>query len=153
MTCCWCQKRIPILRAVTDSKYCSDEHREYAKMNAFQGKKQRLWDLRRRHHRYIVDAGSLEVSWLDVNGKMKITRTRVLNISEDGIAFQLPEAIMPLLVRFRSERYKVQGIGAVKQCRRTGDKYVVGLEFTDGLRWQAPDGNVPEPIQLCEPSV
>jgi hypothetical protein len=110
MTCCWCDKRIPILRAIADSKYCSDEHREYA------------------------------------------TRTRVLNISEDGIAFHLPEATMPLLVRFRSERYNVQGVGAVKQCRRTGDKYVVGLEFTDGLRWRAPEEDVAEPIQLCEPS-
>ena len=94
MTCCWCDKRIPILRAITDSKYCSDEHREYAKINAFQDKKQRLKDLRRRHHRYIVDAGILEVSWLDVNGKMRVTHTRVLNISEDGIAFQLPAWLM-----------------------------------------------------------
>src|SRR6202162_3777583 len=114
MTCCWCDKRIPILRAVNDSKYCCDEHREYAKMSSFQGNEVHLKDLRRRHRRYIVDAGVLEVSWLDVNGRMKVASTRVLNISENGIAFQLPEEIMPLLVRFHSERYNVQGIGAVK---------------------------------------
>ncbi len=142
-----------MLRALTDSKYCCDEHRDYAKVKAFHGNEQRLKDLRRRHHRYIVDAGALEVSWLDVNGKLRVTRTRVVNISEDGIAFHLPEAILPLLVRFRSERYNVEGVGAVKQCRRTGNKYLVGLEFTDGLRWQAPEGDVSEPIQLCEPSV
>jgi hypothetical protein len=112
-----------------------------------------MMDLRRRHRRYIVDAGVLEVSWLDVNGRMKVTKTRVLNISEDGIAFQLPEEIMPLLVRFRSERYNVEGVGAVKQCRRTGSKYLVGLEFTEGLRWRAPEGDVREPIPLCEPGV
>ena len=151
MTCCWCDKRIPILRVVNDSKYCCDEHREYAKMSSFQGNEPHLKDLRRRHRRYIVDAGVLEVSWLDVNGRMKVASTRVLNISENGIAFQLPEEIMPLLVRFHSERYNVQGIGAVKQCRRKGNKYLVGLEFTGGLRWRAPEGNVQEPVALCEP--
>jgi hypothetical protein len=151
MTCCWCDKNISILRALADSKYCCSEHREYAEIRNFHGNELHLKDLRRRHHRYTVDAGVLEVSWLDVNGKMKVTSTRVLNISEDGIAFQLPEPIMPLMVRFRSERCNVEGVGAVKQCRRIGNKYLVGLEFADGLRWRAPEGDVREPIPLCEP--
>jgi hypothetical protein len=110
-------------------------------------------DPRRKHRRYSVDAGILQVSWLDVNGRMKTTRSRALNISEDGIALQLPEAIMPLLVRFQSDRCNVQGVGAVRQCRRRGRKYVVGLEFVEGLRWQAPAGDVKEPIPLCDPGV
>jgi hypothetical protein len=148
MTCCWCDKDISILRALTDSKYCCDEHRDYANIRTFEGREPRL---RRRHHRYAVDAEVIQVSWLDVNGRMKVSNTRVLNISEDGVAFQLPEAIMPLLVRFRSERCNVEGVGAVKQCRRNGNKYLVGVEFTDGLRWQAPQEDVREPIPLCEP--
>ena len=153
MTCCWCSHNISIVRALTDSEYCCDEHRDYAKISAFHGTgtEAQLKDLRRRHRRYIVDAGVVEVSWLDVNCRMRVTSTRVLNISEDGIALQLPEAIMPLLVRFRSERYNVEGVGAVKQCRRAGTKYLVGLEFTDGLRWRPPAGEVREPIPLCEP--
>jgi hypothetical protein len=134
-----------------DHNYCCGEHREYAKIGAFQGNEPVLKDPRRRHHRYSVDDGVLEVEWLDVNGRMKKTRTRALNISEDGIAFQLPEAIMPLLVRFRYERCNVEGLGVVKQCRRNGNKYLVALEFTDGLRWRAPEGDVQEPIPLCEP--
>jgi hypothetical protein len=153
MTCCWCSHNISIFRALTNSEYCCDEHRDYAKISAFHSKELSPKDLRRRHRRYIVDAGVLEVSWLDVNGRMKVCRTRALNVSEDGIAFQLPEEIMPLLVRFRSERCNVEGVGAVKQCRRTGNKFLVGLEFTDGLRWRAPEGDVREPISLCAPGV
>src|SRR5690348_2283557 len=94
----------------------------------------------RRHRRYAVDAGILKVAWLDASGKMKMTRTRALNICECGIALELPEAAMPLsLVRFQSDRFKVAGAGAVRYCRRVGAKYVVGLEFTDGLRWRAPE--------------
>src|SRR5205809_4238060 len=85
----------------------------------------------RRHRRYEVDYGILDVWWLDVSGRMKTARTRALNISETGMALELPEAAMPLLVRFQSELFKVKGVGAVRYCRRAGAKYVVGIEFTD----------------------
>lgn len=150
MTCCWCDQEIPILGALIDRYYCCDQHREYAQISAFHGKEPQLKDPRRRHHRYAVYGAVLRVEWLDVNGRMRETRTRAVNVSEDGIAFQLPEALMPLLVRFRSERCNVEGVGVVKQCRPNGKRYLVGLEFADGLRWRAPVGEVREPIPLCE---
>ena len=89
----------------------------------------------RRHRRYAVDSGVLQISWLDVSGKMKMTRSRALNISEGGMAVELPEAAMPQsMLRFQSDRFKLMGAGAVRHCRREGTKYIVGLEFTDGLR-------------------
>src|SRR5258708_15002474 len=103
----------------------------------------------RRHRRYRVDTGVLQVSWLDTTGKMNMARTRALNVSEEGICVELPQAAMPLMVRFRSARFKVNGLGAVRYCRYAGGKYVVGLEFTEGLHWRAPPEAVPEPIPLC----
>ena len=83
---------------------------------------------------------------------MKMTRTKAINISARGIAFELPEAAMPLsMVRFQSDKYKVRGAGAVRHCRKVGTKYVVGLEFTEGLRWQPPTEEVQEPIPLNAP--
>ena len=105
----------------------------------------------RRHRRYEVDSGIMDVWWLDLSGRMKTARTRALNISESGMALELPEAARPLLVRFQSQRFKVQGVGAVRYCRREGEKYIVGLEFKDDLHWRAPDGDVTEPIALCDP--
>ena len=104
----------------------------------------------RRHRRYVVDSGILQVYYLDASGKMKVARTRALNVSEGGIAFELPEAVHPMsMIRFQSEKYKLFGSGAVRHCRRVGSKFVVGLEFTEGLRWTPPDGDVQEPIPLC----
>jgi len=69
-------------------------------MNALHSEEVQRNDPRRRHRRYAVDGGVLEVSWLDVNGRMQSTRSRVLNISENGIALQLPDEVMPLLELF-----------------------------------------------------
>jgi hypothetical protein len=106
----------------------------------------------RQHRRYALDAGTIKVSWLDITGSMKMTRTRGLNISEGGIAIELPEAALPLsLIRFQSDRFNVRGAGYVRHCRREGSRYVVGLEFAEGLHWNPPAGDPPEPIQLCDP--
>src|SRR5262245_57714468 len=87
----------------------------------------------RRHRRYTVEAGFLQVSWLDLRGSMKTARTRALNVSEGGIALELPEAALPLRMRFQSDRFKLRGEGIVRYCRRAGHKYIVGLEFTNGV--------------------
>ena len=106
----------------------------------------------RQSRRYALDAGTIKVSWLDVTGAMKMTRTRGLNISEGGIAIELPEAAMPLsLVQFQSDRFNIRGAGYVRHCRREGSRFVVGLEFAEGLRWTPPEGDPPEPISLCDP--
>ena len=105
----------------------------------------------RRHPRYAVDSGVLQVCFLDLTGNMKMTRTRAVNISEGGIAIELPEAAMPLsMVRFQSDRFKVRGQGAVRHCRRVGSKFVVGLEFTEGLHWTPPPGEIQEPVPLSD---
>jgi hypothetical protein len=106
----------------------------------------------RHSRRYALDAGVLKISWLDVTGSMKMARTRGLNISEGGIAIELPEAALPLsLVRFQSDRFNVRGAGYVRHCRRAGSKFIVGLEFAEGLRWCPPEGEPTEPISLCDP--
>src|SRR5262245_31191395 len=105
----------------------------------------------RRHQRYAVDSRVLQVCWIDSAGKMKMTRARALNISEGGMALELPEGALSLsLIRFESSRFQVRGSGAVRHCRRVGPKFVVGIEFSDGLRWRAPEGEVTEPISICD---
>ena len=108
----------------------------------------------RRHRRFVVDSGVLQVAWLDLTGQMKMARTRAVNISEGGICIELPEAARTQsLVRFQSSRFKVMGSGSVRYCRRAGSKYFVGLQFADGLTWHAPEGEVIEPIPMCDPGL
>jgi len=105
----------------------------------------------RRTRRFAVEASVREVAWLDKTGKRWTTLTQAWNISETGMAIQLPEQVMPLLVRFESPKFKVKGAGTVRYCRRLGTKYIVGIEFTEGLRWIAPTEDVTEPIPICDP--
>jgi len=67
------------------------------------------------------------------------------------MAIEFPEEVMPLMVRFESARLKVKGAGMVRYCQRVGRKYLVGVEFTDGLRWRAPREGIQEPIPICDP--
>jgi len=103
----------------------------------------------RKTRRYAVD-GTLRVSWLGLNGTLLVAHNaRVLNISEEGMAFELPEpAQLISRVKIQSDKHKLLGEAAVRHCRREGAKYIVGVEFVDGLRWRAPEGEVTEPIQL-----
>ena len=108
----------------------------------------------RRCRRYAVEGAALRVSWLSVSGELKVVHhARVLNISEEGIAFELPEpAQLVTRVKLHSDKHRLLGEGTVRHCRRVGSKYVVGVEFSDGLRWRAPDDSVLEPIPLSEPA-
>jgi hypothetical protein len=107
----------------------------------------------RRTRRYEVDNAMLRVSWLGLNGSLKVAHNaRVLNISEEGIAFELPEAAQLVTrVKLQSDKHRLLGEATVRHCRREGSKYIVGVEFTDGLRWRAPDDSVLEPIPLSDP--
>ena len=107
----------------------------------------------RRCRRYTVEGATLRVSWLSLGGELKVVHhARVLNISEEGMAFELPEpAQLVTRVKLHSDKHRLLGEGTVRHCRRVGSKYLVGVEFSDGLRWRAPDDSVLEPIPLSDP--
>jgi PilZ domain-containing protein len=105
----------------------------------------------RRHRRYTVKGGILDVSWLDDTGTMRTVRGRVLDVSENGIAIELPKPMTPGLVVLESDEFKMRGRGAVRHCRRKGDMYIVGFRFTGDLHWRAPGSEIREPIPICCP--
>ena len=50
---------------------------------------------------------------------------------------EMPE---PVLLRtqiyLNSPKHRIQCAASVRHCRRLGIKYVVGVEFTQGVRWK-----------------
>jgi hypothetical protein len=108
----------------------------------------------RRSRRYRVDGATLRVSWLGLNGALnEVQRAFVLNVSEDGIEVELPAAAQLLSrVKLESEKYRLLGEGTVRYCRRTTARYLVGVEFVDGLHWRPPDDSIAEPIPLAGPN-
>ena len=107
---------------------------------------------RRRHRRYQVTNSTLRVSFLDMNGALKmISAARVMNVSECGMALEFPEKPLPTsMVRFQSERFKLTGSASVRHAQKLGNPWMVGVEFANGLRWIPPDFEVEEPILLCD---
>src|SRR5881397_3111771 len=108
----------------------------------------------RRSRRYTVDGATIRVAWLGLNGTLKVVQNaRVLNISAEGMAFELPEpAQLVTRVKLQSDKHKLLGEATVRHCRREGSKHIVGVEFADGLRWRAPEEPVSEPIPLSDPA-
>jgi len=107
----------------------------------------------RRYRRYTVDgATTIRVAWLGLSGSLQVVHnSRVLNISEEGMAFELPEpAQLVTRVKLQSDKHRLLGEGTVRHCRRVGSKYIVGVEFADALRWRAPDDSLPEPVPLSD---
>src|SRR5947208_9048183 len=52
----------------------------------------------RRHRRYAVTRGVLNVSWRDQTGKVRTARSRGRDVAEGGIALELPHAAVVALV-------------------------------------------------------
>jgi hypothetical protein len=107
----------------------------------------------RRSRRYAVEGTTIRVAWLGLNGTLKVVQNaRVLNISAEGMAFELPEpAQLVTRVKLQSDKHKLLGEATVRHCRRESSKYIVGVEFSDGLRWRPPDDSVAEPVPLSDP--
>ncbi len=90
----------------------------------------------RRHSR--AKAGSIvELVWKDRHGNEKFTKARALDISESGMRVEVPEQISEgSYVTFRAGELALHGRGSVKSCRGKGIRYVVGLEFSGGMKWK-----------------
>jgi hypothetical protein len=104
----------------------------------------------RRNRRYAVTNTILRVSWLDSTGQLKMSHAKVLNVCELGMAVELPESPkIGSMIRFQSEKLRLIGSATVRHGRQAGLRFVVGVEFADGLRWHPPEGDVEEPIPLA----
>ena len=106
----------------------------------------------RRSPRYRVEGEVIRVSWMGVNGTLRMTpQARVLNISESGIAVEIPEPAQLLSrVKLQADKHRLLGEGTVRHCRRIGAKYIIGVEFVDDLRWHPPEEPVTEPVRLSD---
>ncbi len=107
----------------------------------------------RKHRRYAVAETFLRVIWLDEVGNLKIENGVLpIDVSETGMALQLPTAALLFSrVRLELEAGEFVGHGKALYCRPNAAGYIVGIEFTESLRWSAPEGPITGPIPLCAP--
>ncbi|HLG99146.1 MAG TPA: PilZ domain-containing protein [Bryobacteraceae bacterium] len=90
----------------------------------------------RRHNRSPVES-PIQVLWTDSSGVDKSVNGRTIDISEEGLRVKTPEPIdRGTYVTFSAPKIPLRGRASVRSCRQQGLTYLVGLEFTSGLRWK-----------------
>jgi hypothetical protein len=114
----------------------------------------------RRQSRIEV-AVPVDVMWTDRWGHERFATARSVDICESGIRIQVPEALPERsFVRLRADKIGLAGSGSVRTCIKKGTKFVVGLEFSGGMKWKrpatvkpvpAPAGKTDAPIDSREP--
>lgn len=94
-----------------------------------------------RRHRRVRCREAIRLSWRDPRGDVKYANAKCLDVSEQGISVELVEPVeVRSYVSLQSEKLKLAGTAAVRYCRRYAGKYLVGLEFSAGMRC----GNFPQ---------
>ena len=78
--------------------------------------------------------------WKDRDGGDKYANARMLDISELGMRIEVPEPLQERsYVTLRCDKLKLNGRASVRSCLRKGIKYLVGLEFSVGMKWEPPE--------------
>lgn len=104
----------------------------------------------RRHFRLDVRA-PIQIIWKDRNGEDKFTNAHTIDVSESGLRAEVPEPVPERsYVTFRADSLALSGTASVRSCHLKGVKYVLGLEFSTGLKWR-PKSDLLELAQALEP--
>lgn len=91
---------------------------------------------KRRHARTPFNE-AVYVSWQDSDGLAHVVKGRALNCSRSGLGMEAKEAVETrTMVQVQSGGSRQLGLASVRYCARKGMRFVVGLEFTRGFRWQ-----------------
>jgi hypothetical protein len=70
-------------------------------------------------------------------GEQKFAYAKILDVSESGMRVELREALARhAYVSLRADKIGLQGSASVRSCVKKGGKYLVGLEFSGGLKWK-----------------
>jgi hypothetical protein len=106
----------------------------------------------RRHHR-AQSRSIVQIGWKDQLGNEKYTKARILDISEAGMRVEVPERIPERsYVTLRADDLSLQGRGSVRTCHAKGIKYIVGVEFSAGMKWK-PKTVKSEPAESVDAEV
>lgn len=92
-------------------------------------------DLRR--HERAAKSAPVQIIWKDRGGEDKFVSGRILDVSESGIRVEVGDPLeKQTYVTLHSPGLSLHGSASVRTCARKGMKYIVGLEFSAGLKWK-----------------
>ena len=92
-------------------------------------------DLRR--HQRTAKSTPVQIIWKDRQGQDRFVNGRILDVSESGLRVEVSDPIeKQTYVTLQSPGLGLHGTASVRTCARKGMKYLVGLEFSAGLKWK-----------------
>jgi hypothetical protein len=92
----------------------------------------------RRYDRLEI-AVPVDLMWTDRQGHERFATARSVDVCESGMRVQVPEALPDRsYVRLRADKISLAGSASVRTCLKKGTKFLVGLEFSGGMKWKRP---------------
>lgn len=95
----------------------------------------------RRHQRADISSPA-RIVWQDREGRDCFMNGRALNVSASGMRVEVADPIeKQTYVTVQCTALDLHGRASVRTCARKGQKYILGLEFSAGLKWKPPNGS------------
>lgn len=92
-------------------------------------------DLRR--HTRSTRSAPIQLVWKNRQGIDGFLTGRIIDVSESGIRVEVSDPLeKQTYVTLQAASLGLHGSASVRTCARKGMKYVVGLEFSAGLKWK-----------------
>jgi len=83
--------------------------------------------------------GKVNLTWADEHGHPYASNGECVDISIKGIKVMVDSEIPTrTVVTLKSPQLVLHGSASVRSCTRIGARYVMGLEFVGGMKWQIP---------------
>jgi hypothetical protein len=90
-----------------------------------------------RRHARAEKSSPVQIVWKDREGVDKYVTGKSLDISASGLRVEVSAPIdKQTYVTLQCAALALHGSASVRTCARKGQKYVVGLEFSGGLKWK-----------------
>ncbi len=95
---------------------------------------------KRRHMRMSGNRAIVRAAWMDQGGYLKMGQARLIDVSEGGLALELPDVPkVNSVLRFQCEKFQLYGLGSVKYASGGRGRCVVGLQFAAGSFWKSAE--------------
>jgi hypothetical protein len=92
-------------------------------------------DLRR--HARSTRSAPIQLVWKNRQGLDGFLNGRIIDVSESGIRVEVSDPLeKQTYVTLQAASLGLHGSASVRTCTRKGMKYLVGLEFSAGLKWK-----------------
>ena len=96
-----------------------------------------MGDLRRDNR--LSYAGKINLTWASPNGDPCACNGQCIDISASGLKVKVESQIPTrTVVTVQSRELALHGSASVRSCTRSGVRYIIGLEFVGGMKWQTP---------------